>query len=67
MPEDDLAAPRRKKPGDSAFPRIARLFRGAGIVNDAGWRVKAESGQTDDTALVTDSPPEAARPHRASL
>lgn len=30
--------------------RIARLFRGTGIVNDAGWRVKAESGQTDETA-----------------
>ena len=29
LPEGDLADPRRKKPGDSTFPRIAQLFRGA--------------------------------------
>ena len=31
MPEDDLADPRRKKPGDSAFLRIAQLFRGMAL------------------------------------
>ena len=45
----------QQKPGDSAFLRIARLFRGDVIIHDAGWRVKAESGLTIEPTRAADT------------
>ena len=51
MPEDDLAAPRRNKTGRLSVSANRPALPGAGMVDDAGRRVKP--GLAPETDLVT--------------